>query len=56
MKEKAFLQSRIANGRNRFHISDYQSTDSTSNIEISGVTVHKAKISRYEVSRISKEM
>lgn len=52
MKEKSYLQSRSLMAETDSIYLTINLKDSTSNIEISGVTVHTAKISSFEVSRI----
>jgi hypothetical protein len=52
MKEKAYLQSKALMAETDSIYLTINLKDSTSNIEISGVTVHTAKISSYEISRI----
>ena len=46
LKEKAFLQSRITMAETDSIYLTINLTDSTANIEISGVVVHKAKMSQ----------
>lgn len=50
LKEKAFLQSRTIMAETDSIYLTINLSDSTSNIEISGVTVHKAKMSHVETS------
>ncbi|MCX6327496.1 MAG: hypothetical protein NT144_12740 [Bacteroidia bacterium] len=52
LKEKAFLQSRIVMAGSDSIYLTINMTDSTANIEISGVVVHKAKMSEVRASRI----
>jgi hypothetical protein len=52
LKEKAFLQSRIAMAESDSIYLTVDLSDSTANIEISGVVVHKAKISHLRTSKI----
>jgi hypothetical protein len=52
LKEKAFLQSRIAMAESDSIYLTVNLADSTANIEISGVVVHKAKISHLNTSKI----
>ena len=52
LKEKAFLQSRIAMAETDSIYLTINLTDSTANIEISGVIVHKTKIINMQASRI----
>jgi len=52
LKEKAFLQSRIVMAETDSIYLTINLKDSTSNIEISGVVVHKAKMAEIKASRI----
>jgi hypothetical protein len=52
LKEKAFLQSRIAMAETDTIYLTINLADSSANIEISGVVVHKAKMSRLQASSI----
>jgi hypothetical protein len=52
LKEKAFLQSRIAMAETDSIYLTINLADSTANIEISGVVVHKAKMSYLKTSKI----
>jgi hypothetical protein len=52
IKEKAFLQSRIAMAETDSIYLTINLSDSTANLEISGVVVHTAKISKYSGSSI----
>ena len=52
LKEKAFLQSRIVMAETDSIYLTINLTDSTANIEISGVIVHKAKMSSMKTSKI----
>jgi hypothetical protein len=52
LKEKAFLQSRIAMAETDSIYLAINMTDSTANIEISGVVVHKAKMSKVQTSKM----
>jgi hypothetical protein len=52
LKEKAFLQSRIVMAETDSIYLTINLTDSTANIEISGVVVHKAKMSSVRTSKI----
>jgi hypothetical protein len=52
LKEKSFLQSRVAMAATDSIYLTINLADSTANIEISGVKVHKGKISDIRVSRI----
>ncbi|MBE3086831.1 MAG: hypothetical protein IMZ64_11515 [Bacteroidetes bacterium] len=52
LKEKAFLQSRIVMAETDSIYLTINLTDSTANIEISGVVVHKAKMSSVQTSKI----
>lgn len=52
MKEKAFLQSKIAMAETDSIYLTLNLADSTANLEISGVEVHSAKISDFRVSSI----
>ena len=52
LKEKAFLQSRIAMAETDSIYLTINLADSTANIEISGVNVHKAKMSSVRASKI----
>jgi len=52
LKDKAFLQSRIAMAETDSIYLTINLTDSTANIEISGVVVHKAKMTSVLTSRI----
>ena len=52
LKEKAFLQSRIIMAETDSIYMTINLTDSTANIEISGVIVHKAKMSSLQISKI----
>ena len=52
LKEKAFLQSRIAMAETDSIYLTINLTDSSANIEISGVAVHKAKMSSVKTSKI----
>jgi hypothetical protein len=52
LKEKAFLQSRTVMAESDSIYLTINLEDSTSNIEISGVVVHKAKISSFQISKI----
>lgn len=52
LKEKAFLQSRTLMAESDSIYLTINLEDSTSNIEISGVIVHKAKISSFRASNI----
>jgi len=52
LKEKAFLQSRIALAETDSIYLAINLSDSTANIEISGVAVHQAKMSEVHTSRI----
>jgi len=55
LKEKAFLQSRTLLAQSDSIYLTINLCDSTSSIEISGVTVHTAKISSYSVSNILRQ-
>jgi hypothetical protein len=52
LKEKAFLQSRIAMAQTDSIYLTLNLADSTANIEISGVVVHKAKMKSLKTSKI----
>jgi hypothetical protein len=52
LKEKAFLLSRIAMAETDSIYLTINLTDSTANIEISGVAVHKSKMSKVQTSKI----
>lgn len=52
LKEKAFFQSRIVMAETDSIYLTINLTDSTANIEISGVIVHKAKMSSVQTSKI----
>ena len=52
LKERAFLQSLIVMAQTDSIYLTLNLTDSTANIEISGVVVHKAKMSHIEASKI----
>ncbi len=52
LKEKAFLQSRIVMAETDSIYLTINLEDSTINIEISGVVVHRAKMNKYKISRI----
>lgn len=52
MKEKAFLQSKIAMAESDSIYLTLNLADSTANLEISGVEVHSAKISDFRISSI----
>jgi len=52
IKEKAFLQSKIAMAETDSIYLTINLADSTANLEISGVEVHSAKISDYRISSI----
>ena len=52
LKEKAFLQSRIVMAETDSIYLTINLADSTANIEISGVVVHKAKMSSVKTSKI----
>jgi hypothetical protein len=52
LKEKAFLQSRIAMAQTDSIYLTLNLADSTANIEISGVVVHKAKMKSVNTSKI----
>lgn len=52
LKERAFLQSLIVMAQTDSIYLTLNLTDSTANIEISGVVVHKAKMSHIETSKI----
>lgn len=52
MKEKAFLQSKIAMAETDSIYLALNLADSTANLEISGVVVHSAKISDFRISSI----
>lgn len=52
LKEKAYLQSRALMAETDSIYMTINLADSTSNLEISGVTVHSAKISSYNLSGI----
>ena len=52
LKEKAFLQSRIVMAETDSIYLTINLADSTANIEISGVVVHKAKMSNVKTSKI----
>jgi hypothetical protein len=52
LKEKSFLQSRIAMAQTDSIYIAFNLADSTANLEISGVTVHTAKMSQVKTSRI----
>ena len=52
LKEKAFLQSRISMAETDSIYMTLDIPDSTVNLEISGVTVHSAKIKEIKVSKI----
>lgn len=52
MKEKAFLQSKIAMAETDSIYLALNLADSTANLEISGVEVHSAKISDFRISSI----
>jgi hypothetical protein len=55
LKDKAFLQSRIAMAESDSIYLTLNISDSTANIEISGVAVHTAKMSEIKVSKIVME-
>jgi hypothetical protein len=55
LKERAFLQSRIAMAETDSIYLTVDLTDSVVNLEISGVTVHKAEIKRINISKIFKD-
>lgn len=55
LKEKAWLQSRTNMAHTDSIYLAINLADSTSEIEISGVTVHSARISNYRVSRLLKD-
>jgi hypothetical protein len=55
LKEKAFLQSRIAMAGTDSSYLALNIADSSANIEICGVVVHKAKMSSIKVSKILSE-
>lgn len=55
LKEKAWLQSKTIMAQTDSIYLAFNLADSTSEIEISGVTVHSARISNYRVSRILKD-
>jgi len=55
MKEKAFLQSRIAMAESDSGYITINMADSSANLEICGVVVHKAKISSLKISKILSE-
>jgi len=55
MKEKAFLQSRIAMAESDSCYLTINMTDSSANLEICGVIVHKAKMSNIKISKILSE-
>lgn len=52
LKEKAFLQSKTLMAQTDSIYLTINLSDSTSSLEISGVTVHTAKISSYDISNI----
>ena len=52
LKEKAFLQARISMAETDSVYMRLNLTDSTANLEISGVAVHSAKISEIKISGI----
>lgn len=52
LKEKSFLQSRIVMAETDSIYLTVNLSDSTANIEISGVVVHKAKMSEVNISKI----
>jgi hypothetical protein len=52
LKEKAYLQSRVAMAETDSIYLTINLADSTANIEISGVVVHKAKMSNLKTSKI----
>jgi len=52
LKDKAFLQSRIAMAETDSIYMTLNLSDSTANLEISGVVVHSAKIDRVNISKI----
>jgi hypothetical protein len=55
LKEKAFLQSKVAMAQTDSIYMTINLNDSTSSIEISGVTVHSVKISNYDLSSILRK-
>jgi hypothetical protein len=55
MKEKAFLQSRIAMAESDSGYITINMADSSANLEICGVVVHKAKMSSLKISKILSE-
>jgi hypothetical protein len=55
MKEKAFLQSRIAMAESDSGYLTINMADSSANLEICGVVVHKAKMSSLKISKILSE-
>jgi hypothetical protein len=54
LKEKAFLQARISMASTDSVYMTLNVADSTANLEISGVTVHSAKMNDIKISRILK--
>jgi hypothetical protein len=52
LKERSFLQSKVAMAKTDSIYLTITLTDSAANLEISGVVVHKAKISRMSISQI----
>jgi hypothetical protein len=52
LKERSFLQSKVAMAKTDSIYLTIVLTDSTANLEISGVVVHKARISRMSISKI----
>jgi len=55
LKEKAFLQSRIAMAESDSGYITINMADSSANLEICGVVVHKAKMSSLKISKILSE-
>lgn len=55
MKERAFLQSRVLMAGTDSIYLTINLADSSMNLEISGIVVHKARIASFEASRILKE-
>ncbi|MGB8491415.1 MAG: hypothetical protein WCE64_10180 [Bacteroidales bacterium] len=55
VKQKAFLQSRVAMAKTDSIYMTLNLADSTANLEISGVTVHSAKITSFRISSIFRQ-
>ena len=55
VKQKAFFQSRVAMAGTDSIYMTLNLADSTANLEISGVTVHSAKITRFRMSSIFRQ-